>query len=99
MVIRRARNLSPVGDFIPASSDWNPDIPRRARSLLTVLIKKYNTAATSTSASASKPAKGIFAMAVKGHGETKKNCFQGKIKLMYFSGISPIEDGFDDPLG
>ncbi|KAJ7861970.1 hypothetical protein B0H14DRAFT_2575634 [Mycena olivaceomarginata] len=91
MVIRRARNLSPVGDFIPASSDWDRDIPERSRALLMVLVK-YNNAATLTSTSASKPAKGIFAMAVKGHAEMKKNkmLFAGKDEVdMYFSGISP----------
>jgi hypothetical protein len=101
MVISRARNISPVRDFIPASSDWDRDIPERARSLLTVLFKKYNNAATSKSASASKPAKGIFAMAVKGHAEMKKKMLlAGKDEVdMYFSGISPVVDGFEDPLG
>jgi hypothetical protein len=49
-----------------------------------VFIKKYNTAATPTSASASKPAKGIFAMAVKGHGGTKQKLFAGKDEVDVF---------------
>jgi hypothetical protein len=55
----------------------------------------------STFASASKPAKGIFAMAVKGHAKTeKKTLFAWKDEVdMYFSGISLVKDGFDNPLG
>jgi hypothetical protein len=95
-IISHARNVSPVGDFIPALSDWDHNIPERAHSLLTVLVKKYNNAATSISASTSKPAKGIFAMAVKGHAETKKKTLlAGKDEVdMYFSGISPVVDSF-----
>jgi hypothetical protein len=66
-----------------------------------VLVKKYSNSAAATSTNGSKPAKGIFAMAVKGHTETKKKTsFAGKDEVdMYLSGISPVEDGFDNPLG
>ena len=72
--------------------------------MLTELVKKYSAAfaaTMSTAPSVTKPVRGIFAMAVQGHAETKKKTsFAGKDEVeMYFGGISPVEDGFDDPLG
>ncbi|KAF7378021.1 Reverse transcriptase-RNase H-integrase [Mycena sanguinolenta] len=83
------------------TSDWDPEVPKRAYSLLTTLVRKYSDSPTTTSASCAKPTKGIFAMAIKGHAETqKKTSFAGKDEVdMYLSGISPVEDGFEDPLG
>ncbi|KAJ7861660.1 hypothetical protein B0H14DRAFT_2575792 [Mycena olivaceomarginata] len=69
------------------TSDWDSEIPKRAHSLLMALVKKYSNSTTATSAHGSKPAKGIFAMAVKGHTEMKKKrrCLQGKMKLTCIS--------------
>lgn len=86
--------------------DWDAAVAVRARHLLADLVKKYSadgsTATTMATASVtSKPAKGIFAMAMQGHAESKKSTsFAGKDEVeMYFGGISPVEDSFDDPLG
>jgi hypothetical protein len=64
-------------------------------------VRKYS-AVTLTASTSSKPAKGIFAMAVKGSAETKKNAslFAGKDEVdIYIGEISPVEGGFDDLLG
>ncbi|KAJ7868536.1 hypothetical protein B0H14DRAFT_2572271 [Mycena olivaceomarginata] len=62
----------------------------------------FYSAVTLTASTSSKPAKGIFAMAVKGSAETKKNAslFAGKDEVdIYIGEISPVEEGFDDLLG
>jgi hypothetical protein len=83
------------------TEDWDLEVVQRARELLTETVRKYS-AVTLTASTSSKPAKGIFAMAVKGSTETKKksSSFAGKDEVdMYIGGISPVEEGFDDPLG
>ncbi|KAJ7362501.1 hypothetical protein DFH08DRAFT_799533 [Mycena albidolilacea] len=62
------------------TSDWDSEVPKRAHSLLMALVKKYSNSAAATSAHGSKPAKGIFARAVKGYTR-----LEGKMKLTCIS--------------
>ncbi|KAJ7300489.1 hypothetical protein DFH08DRAFT_828414 [Mycena albidolilacea] len=83
------------------TKDWDFEVVQRAHELLTEMVRKY-LAVTLTASTSSKPVKGIFAMAVKGGAEMKKNAssFAGKDEVdMYIGGIYPVGEGFDDPLG
>ncbi|KAJ7830499.1 hypothetical protein B0H14DRAFT_3143490 [Mycena olivaceomarginata] len=67
------------------TEDWDLEVVQRARELLTETVRK-----------------GFFAMTVKGSAETKKKAssFAGKDEVdIYIGRISPVKEGFDDPLG